>query len=253
MSSLFSRSQTETSSLVVATNHKSISHLHSLSRSFASLYDSMSSLIFVGVFSLRDGRRSHLAVTKKTGEQSTTWHTHYTSALICREPPELPVELRVFTRNSDNIYADHTVALVIAKGFIPAPDVPGDLLLDAIHVAPFPGNPAGENYDATLPTFMCPLIFGIGNVCGSSTQLPEHKVAFPISLSEYVRGSTRPSTITYFYLSFALRCSLTRYQLHYEQGHPTLGQCTCSQLGFLYLFRGDVFPRHHFRCLIRSH
>lgn len=155
----------------------------------------MSSLIFVGLFSLQAGRRVHSSFTKRNGEKMTVSHAHYTTAVICRNPPQLPAELRVYSRANDIILPDETVAFVIAKGFIPPSNVPGDLLLDAMHVAPFPGNPAGDNYDDCLPDFHWPLLFGVGNVSGPSNVLGNHQVAFPVTLSEYVRGSPRQSSV----------------------------------------------------------
>jgi hypothetical protein len=157
----------------------------------------MSSLIFIGIFSLKNNHPVHTTVTKHSGEKINVCHIYYTTAVMCKEPSELPAELCLFKRTGDCIYPDYTTALVIAKGYIPAGDVPGDLLLDALHVAPFPGHPNQDGYDATLPTFKWPLIFGLGSVTGVSTELPEGRVAFPVLMSEYIRGSNKSSTVLY--------------------------------------------------------
>lgn len=124
------------------------------------------------------------------------------------------------------VCADNSVALVIAKGYIPAGDVPGDVLLDAVrlapfpgdvslihdddylthsNIAPFPGDPSLDDYDDYLPEFFLPLIFGVGSVSGSHTDLLNGQVCFPVLVAEYVRGCIRQSTILYaFLISFML-------------------------------------------------
>jgi hypothetical protein len=158
----------------------------------------MSSLILVGIFSVKDGHRVQTTYTKRSGETGYATYVHYTTAVECRQPPLLPAELRVFTRLEDlTIYPDKTVALIVAKGYIPPGDVTGDLLLDALHFAPFPGDPSSLDYDSTLPHFLWPLIFGLGTVSGPSKELADQNYSFPISLSEYVRGSLKQSSISY--------------------------------------------------------
>jgi hypothetical protein len=155
----------------------------------------MSSLIFVGVFALKDGRRVQLPYTKRSGEQSSREYSHYSTAVVCRQPPELPAELRIYSRSNDIIFPDDTAALIIAKAYIPPGDTAGDLLLDALNVAPFPGNPASDDYDVALPDFLWPLIFGLGTVSGPCGELPEGKASFPVTMSEYVRGSVKQSSV----------------------------------------------------------
>ena len=165
----------------------------------------MSSLIFVGIFVLRDGRTVTTSFTKRSGEMGTVTHALYTTSVVCRLPPDLPAELRMYYRATDSLYADRTVALVIAKGYVPPGDVAGDLLLDAIHVAPLPasGDPNDEDFPQTLPNFEWPLIFALGSVSGASATLPEGQVSFPVSASEFVRSSTKSTTLLcalfYFY------------------------------------------------------
>lgn len=165
----------------------------------------MSALIFVGIFSLRNGHHVTTSFTKRSGEQGTTTHTHYSTALVCRTPPALPAELRVYSRSSDPFLPDNTVTIVVAKGYIPAGDVAGDLLLDALHIAPFPGNTSESViYDRQLPDFHWPLLFGLGTVSGLSTELSNGQVSLPVSMTEFVRGSIKSSTVLYAFISFSL-------------------------------------------------
>ena len=113
----------------------------------------MSSLIFVGFFSLRAGHRVHTTVTKRSGDKASLYHNHYSTAIICRHPPYLPGEVRYYTRATDSVCADNSVAFMVAKGYIPAADVPRDILLDAMRLVPFPGDPSLLNYDDYLTQY----------------------------------------------------------------------------------------------------
>ena len=156
----------------------------------------MSLLIFVGLFSLRDGHHVNTSFTKHSGEQVMTTHAHYTTAVVCRTPPALPAELRVYSRSSDSCLPDNTVAIVVAKGYVPTGDIAGDLLLDALHIAPFPGNASDPQiYDRMLPDFHWPLLFGLGSVSGPITKLPNDQVSIPVLLGEFVRGSIKSSIV----------------------------------------------------------
>jgi hypothetical protein len=221
---------------------------------FSSLASSMSSLVFVGFFSLRDGESKQTSFTKRSGEKGTVTHTYYKTAVACRKPPEipadlripsrvddpsetpdtkLPADLRVFTRLTDPIYPDFTLAFVIAKSYIPAGDVPGDLLLDALYIAPFPGDPGDrEEYDNALPDFRWPVIFGLGTVAGSSDDEPDGQVSFPVAVSEYVRGSMKSSTIQYA-LFFALRSPLIFIRCVLDKTVPRWTNVPVPSLGSL--------------------
>jgi hypothetical protein len=84
--------------------------------------------------------------TKRTGEKGTISHAYYDTAVVCCHPPHLPAELRVYVRGGELIL-DNTVAIVIAKGYVPPPDVAGDLLLDTLYIASFLGDPTVDEYD----------------------------------------------------------------------------------------------------------
>jgi hypothetical protein len=155
----------------------------------------MSSLLLAGVFSLHGGRRAQTSYKKRNGENSSAWHAYYKTAVVCQSPPLLPAEVRVYSRAQDVLYPDHTVALLFAKAFVPPANVGGEILLDAMHVAAFPGNPTTDNYDDSLPDFHWPLVFAAGNVNTRPVELPNSHVAFSISVVEYVRGTPQQSTI----------------------------------------------------------
>lgn len=168
----------------------------------------MSSLIFVGIFVLRDGRTVTSSFTKRSGEKGTVTHALYTTSVVCCLPPDLPAELQMYYCATDSLYADRTVALVITKGYVPPGDVAGDLLLDAIHIAPLPANSDlnDEDFPQTLPNFEWPLIFAFGSVSGTSTTLPKGQVSFPVSASEFVHSSTKSMTLLCALFYF---CSVT--------------------------------------------
>jgi hypothetical protein len=149
------------------------------------------------MFSLTNGHLVHTTTTKRSGETVNVCHTHYTTAVWCQIPPHIPAELRIYSRAGESVYADSTVVFVVAKAYIPAGDVPGDLLLEALHVAPFPGNQSEDGFDRTLPDFQWPLTFCLGTVTGASTDLPNGQISFPVSTSDYVRGSTKSTTLLY--------------------------------------------------------
>jgi hypothetical protein len=168
----------------------------------------MSSLFFVGFFSLHAGRRVKTSYTKRNGDKRSAWHAHYKAAVRCRNSSDLPAEVRVYSPY-DAIYSDNTFAFIIAKGFVPPANVGGEILLDAMHVAACPGNPADDNYRDSLPDFRWPSIFAFGNVSAPPTELPNRQVRFPISVSEYVRGSVKQSTIECVFSPVFLRFFLT--------------------------------------------
>jgi hypothetical protein len=79
----------------------------------------MSLLIFVGLFSLRAGNHVHTSFTRRTGEKVTICHAHYKTAVACCHLPSLPAEICIYAHATDPLLPDETVAIVIAKGYVP--------------------------------------------------------------------------------------------------------------------------------------
>ena len=87
------------------------------------------------------------------------------------------------------------MAFLVAKAYIPPGNIAGNVLLEAVHVAPLPGDPSEDSYDDHLPDFAHPLVFGLGTVTAAVDNLPDGRISFPVSLSDYVRGTLKESTI----------------------------------------------------------
>ena len=84
------------------------------------------------------------------------------------------------------VFQDNTVAFVLAKAYVPPGNIAGNVLLEAIHVVPLLGDPSDESYDERMPNFPYPLVLGLGTVTSSVETLPDGRISFPVSLSDYV-------------------------------------------------------------------
>jgi hypothetical protein len=73
----------------------------------------------------------------------------------------------------------------------------GDVLLDAIHIVPCPGDPSHESYDDTVPNFQFPMVYGLGIVSTPHETLPNGSTAFSVALTEYVRDTNQQSNIQF--------------------------------------------------------
>lgn len=212
----------------------------------------MSSFIIVGLFSLRAGHFVYTSVPRRTGGTGTICHAQYSTAVVCRAVPHLPAELRVFSRGDETFLPDQTVAFVVAKVYVPPANVPGDLQLDAMHLAPFPGNPCSDSYDCSLPNFPCPLVFGHGTVSDNHSTLDNGQVVFPVAMSEYVWRLTQQSTILYP-LSLSHQLHSDGRQLHLGQALPSMGQHPTSYKRQAIEFCRNVFSSHARRCARNRH
>ena len=125
----------------------------------------MSTLILIGFLAVGNGRRE---VTTKPGwehKEVCVYHNHYTTSVQC-------------SSGSDN-----TVTYVAAKCcFLPH----NDALLDAIYLAPVPGDPNDESYEDHIPEISVPFVFGVGHVLGNVPTSEADIKNFAVNLTEYV-------------------------------------------------------------------
>ncbi|GJE90161.1 hypothetical protein PsYK624_062880 [Phanerochaete sordida] len=117
-----------------------------------------SSSIIAVMLAVGGGRR----VASQSPAGRSTYHCYYNTVLQCDSGPgsSIPAELRVYSPRNSTVLADNTVVFVYARVHVPPG---GTALLDAIHVYPFPGDPAEDSYDDHLPEIP-PYIFGLGVV-----------------------------------------------------------------------------------------
>jgi hypothetical protein len=108
----------------------------------------------------------------------------------------LPAQLRIWSPPNDILHTDDTVALVFAKAFIPPnPDPSSIALLEAYFIYPFPGDPKSDSYKDGIPDMLYTVIFGLGTVSGTQMSYGDDHVAFPLTLTDYVRDGNKQTTI----------------------------------------------------------
>jgi hypothetical protein len=123
-------------------------------------------------------------------------------------PPYLPADLRIYSPVNDILHPDNTIAFVIARVHTPHN---GDILLDALHIVPCPGDPSQNSYNETVPNFQFPMVYGLGIVSTSHETLPNGSTGFCVALTEYVRDVSQQSTVQYVnYVSNYAAKRLTR-------------------------------------------
>jgi hypothetical protein len=99
--------------------------------------------------------------------------------------------------------------------------MPSTFLLEAIHIAPEPGDPTTDDYEETVPDFPFPCILVHGTVSS------EHKldnggiVNFPVTVSDYVRGSNKVSTLMcVLFLLLVYFATTAFYSWRMDKGAP---------------------------------
>ena len=97
------------------------------------------------------------------------------------------------------ILRENTVAFVVAKLCVPMGEGPTDLLLEAWHIAPVPGDPVNDDYDARLIDFEMPLVFALGTVGTVPDGVSGGVITFPVTVTDFVRGSVRETVLRYVF------------------------------------------------------
>lgn len=105
------------------------------------------------------------------------------------------MKLHKYSPVNDTILQDNTIVFLIAKAFVPSGNDPGNILLEAIHLTPFPGNPKNPNYVNSVPDFSSPAVFAHGTVSDEQSRESTGTVTFLTTVSNYVRGSNKQTTI----------------------------------------------------------
>ncbi|KAJ6466371.1 hypothetical protein C8R45DRAFT_839115, partial [Mycena sanguinolenta] len=152
------------------------------------------SFIVTGIFSLRDGRK----VSTPRAGASAVYHNHYITAIQCMNGRRIQGQLRVYSPHTDPILPNDTVILAFAKALFP----PGrDAILDVFRVSVFPGNPASETYEDSMPDLPVPVVHALGHVSGPHHTLDDghSSRAFPVTIGDYVHNSSQTCQIEAVY------------------------------------------------------
>ena len=149
----------------------------------------MSSFTILGFFALANG---HHMQTQKPGTSAHTWHAHYATTIQCITPLYVPADLRIYSPINDVLHPDNTIAFVVARVHIPCTE---DILLDAIHIVPCPGNPLDDSYNDSVPYFQFSMVYRLGVVSSPHESLPNRSMAFSVALTEYVHDANQQSTV----------------------------------------------------------
>lgn len=143
----------------------------------------MTSTLIFGFFPLLSGVR--VSSARKSGEGTTT-HVEYDSFLPSGAV-QTPCKLRHWISPSGSVLRDNTVAFLVGKMQAP-PNEP--VLIDVHTMHPVPGDPAGDNYEDSIPDFNTPWVVVLGHATTAAATLPDGiSRGFTLTASEYIRGS----------------------------------------------------------------
>ena len=149
----------------------------------------MGSFTVIGFFALTGGKR--IVSTKS----SKLYYCFYTTTIQCSAGVDIPAEIRIYSPYNDVPHPDDTIAFVIARAYCPLNNT---ALLNAYHLIPVPGNPTETEYQLQrVPDCPYPFVSGTGAVSGTEILADGITKSFSVVVSDYVRDSTKSSTVQY--------------------------------------------------------
>ena len=170
------------------------------------------SLYILGIFELGSG-----CETQTLWPNSTTQFTHhhvYDTTLQCEDPAtQLHIELHEFIAGNVTPCPNSTLCFLIAKVFIPPtgsikiPIQP--VLFESQALILFPGNVNQPDYDDNFPLDTHAYIFALGTVCGTTFNIINSSMVFPMQVQEFVMGESRMYVIEYVFIFSHIFLQLT--------------------------------------------
>ncbi|EAU89533.1 hypothetical protein CC1G_00953 [Coprinopsis cinerea okayama7 len=166
----------------------------------------MSLAIIDGFFALANGRRVAAApkpgtVPDNPSRPARMLFIEYDTTIMCTNGQHVPARLRVYSHPTNNPLPDNVVVALKAKMYLPSPpsddtllspDAP--ILLEGIVCEPFPGDPALDSYEESVPSLLSPYVFVVGTV-SSAVEISDGNRTFSVSFAEYVRDSIQFSSV----------------------------------------------------------
>jgi hypothetical protein len=142
----------------------------------------MSSLALMGFFGLAEGKW----VMTTCPNNTRIWYAHYTTTVQCANISSLPANMHIYSPMNNVLHLDDTVAFIYAHAHISTSSI---VIMDALHVVPFPSNPLDDSYEDSVPNLPNPFVIALGHVSGKASHLPEGSCTFPIVVSKYVHDT----------------------------------------------------------------
>ena len=131
----------------------------------------MSSCSIFGFFELVHGRHMDTETKRGDGSLAITHHNYYESCVICSNNVLMLAKICKYSPAKVNISAGNGSSTILLKAW---------------HVTPVPGNPASENYNASIPDFIRPIVVGLGIVAASHDGAAGGAVTFSVTVSDYI-------------------------------------------------------------------
>ena len=163
----------------------------------------MSLFLLVGLFVFKSGHRA-----------ADDEHVQYQTTVACLQQLPIPANISVRSALTEPILQDGTAVFVIGRTFVPSHSATGPILIDAVKIAPVPGDPTDEHYHQHTPTFPVPFVIAEGTIASADATGPSAALSFPLAVSDYVRSSVKSSTVA-FASSFTFIFSFTHNLLRY--------------------------------------
>jgi hypothetical protein len=187
---------------------------------------------------------------KNGNKQNYQHRTRYDTAISCVHPPAIPAELYAYSPPGQPFLSNGTVVHLTGKVFYPPPGDSGSVIIAALEMSPFPGDPSKRAYHDTLPNFSHPIVTAVSVVSGTGETSDLHALTFPLTVQDYVRGGLKASTITFVQLQLPHKISSLIYppsimfQLPCEQSVDKVAERRCAPSP-LAVDRDRDMPRNH--------
>ncbi|KAI0038340.1 hypothetical protein FA95DRAFT_1567799 [Auriscalpium vulgare] len=169
------------------------------------------SYLLYGNFCLAGGKTR--TPTSRNGQAANpTFHRFYDTTISLADGTTLQAQLRIWSPSNDVGHPDNTVVFATVKAHSAAGS---PALLDVMSLIPYPGNPSDADYDDPIPVLPSTFV-GIGVVRsqGPETAADGLSRAFLLDVSDYVRDSTKTSTIQCFFDHTSPRWTRTPFPNH---------------------------------------
>ena len=153
----------------------------------------MSSFMLFGNFAVAGASRVSSS-QEVDGEVVTIFHYLYDTTISVLNGPPIQASLRVYSPPNDVPFPEQSVVFAYAKAHTPTNDT---VLLEAISVFAYPGNPDADDYQNGILDFPATFAAFTGLVRTQGEPMPSDPASrsFLVDTSEYVRDSERISAL----------------------------------------------------------